>query len=316
MSLDRFQLVMHFFHFGDRPNFAGYRLAKIRLLTNHLNQIMEELYVPDKNLSLNESMMLWRGRLLFRQYIKNKRHKYGIKYSELCTSDGLILRASIYSGQSFDDDQSLGQSGAIVLNLMHEILDKSYHLFTDTYYNLVPLTHYLTSRSTYLTGTLRKDRVDNPKRVVNNGEVTWESNEEVSVCKWKDKRDVLAITNAHVPEMCDVTNRNGKTKKKPNLVRDYNNGMSGIDRSDQMLSYHSALRKTICSYKKVGIHMLEMLLANVHFLYRHSTPHSKTMNEFKEDIKWLVGELTVPKYNRPLANFHYFASIPPTDKNQ
>ena len=84
--------------------------------------------------------------------------------------------------------------------------------------------------------------------------------------------------------MGDVTNRNGKTKKKPNLVRDYNNGMSGIDRSDQMLPNHSALRKTIRWYKKVGVHMLEMLLANAHFFYRHSTPHSKTMNEFKEDI--------------------------------
>ena len=111
------------------------------------------------------------------------------------------------------------------------------------------ITHYLTSRSTYLTRTLRKDRVDNPKRVVNKklnkGEVTWESNEEVPVCKWKDKRDVLTITNAHVPGMGDITNRNGKTKKKPISVRDYNNGMSGIDRSDQMLSYNSALRKTI-----------------------------------------------------------------------
>ena len=91
-----------------------------------------------------------------------------------------------YSGQSFDDDQSFGQCGAIVLNLMHDFLDKGYHLFTGNYYNSVPLTHYLTSRSTYLTGTLRKDWVDNPKRVVNKklkkGEVTWESNEEVSVC--------------------------------------------------------------------------------------------------------------------------------------
>ena len=151
----------------------------------------------------------------------------------MCTSDGLIPRVSIYSGQSVDDDQSFGQSGAILLNLMHDFLDNGYHLFTDNYYNSVPLTHYLTSRSTYLTGTLRKDRVDSPKRVVNKklekGEVTWESNEEVSVCKWKDKRDVFTITNAHVPEMGDVTNRNGKTKQKPNLVRDYNNGMSGID---------------------------------------------------------------------------------------
>ena len=62
--------------------------------------------------------------------------------------------------------------------------------------------------------------------------------------------------------------------------------------------------------------MLEMLLANVYFLYQHSTLHSKTMNEFKEDTKWLVSELTLPKYNRTFANVHYLAPIPPTDKNQ
>ena len=131
MGRDRFQLVMRFFHSGDSPNFAGDRLAKIRILTNHLIQIMKELYVPDKNLSLDESMMLWRGRLLFRQYIKNKRHKYGIKYYELCTSDGLILRASIYSGQSFDDDQTLcmiSSTKAIIYLLITIII--RYHLLT------------------------------------------------------------------------------------------------------------------------------------------------------------------------------------------
>ena len=50
MSRDRFQLIMRFFHVGDMPDFAGDSLAKIRLLTNHLNQIIKELYVPDKNL--------------------------------------------------------------------------------------------------------------------------------------------------------------------------------------------------------------------------------------------------------------------------
>ena len=39
MSRDRPQLVMRFFHVGDRPNFAGARLAEIRILTNHLNLV-------------------------------------------------------------------------------------------------------------------------------------------------------------------------------------------------------------------------------------------------------------------------------------
>ena len=40
---------------------------------DHLNDTMKEIYVPDKDLSLDESMMLWRGRLVFWQYIKSKK---------------------------------------------------------------------------------------------------------------------------------------------------------------------------------------------------------------------------------------------------
>ena len=65
----------------------------------------------------------------------------------------------------------------------------------------------------------------------------WRRSDEVVVCKWKDKRDVLTITNMHQREIVDVTNTNGKVAKKPNIIRDYNNGMLGVDRSDQMLAY-------------------------------------------------------------------------------
>ena len=41
--------------------------------------------------------------------------------------------------------------------------------------------------------------------------------------------------------------------------------MSGIDRSDQMLSYHSSLRKT--RLEKVVVHLVELLLVNAHYLY-------------------------------------------------
>ena len=79
------------------------------------------------------------------------------------------------------------------------------------------------------------------------------------------------ISNAHLPQMVEVTNQNGKWMIKPNLVRDYNESMSGVDRSNQMLSYHSALRKTIRWYKKVGVHMLKILITNDHFFFRNTT---------------------------------------------
>ena len=77
---------------------------------------MREIYVPDKDLSLDVWMMLWRGRLIFRQYIKNKRHKYGVKFYELCESDGIVLRVSIYLGVPYQDIHGLRQTGAMKLN--------------------------------------------------------------------------------------------------------------------------------------------------------------------------------------------------------
>ena len=93
---------------------------------------------------------------------------------------------------------------------------------------------------------------------VEKGVMIWRSKNDIVVCKWKDKREMLRISNAHNPEMIKVSKRHDKEKIKPNIVQDYNNSMSGIDWSDQMLSCHSSLRKTLRWYKKAGVHILEI----------------------------------------------------------
>ena len=50
--------------------------------------------------------------------------------------------------------------------------------------------------------------------------------------------------------MVEVRNRKRKVMIKPNIVRDYNAGISGVDRSDQMLSYYSAVPCRICTKNK------------------------------------------------------------------
>ena len=242
-------------------------------------------------------MMLWHGCLVFRQYIKNKHHKYGIKFYELCTYDGLVLTVEAYGGQGFNDEHNLGQTAAVVLKLMNPFLNKGYHVFTDNNYNSVALTEFLSKQGMYLTGTLRKDRKGNPKAVtaakLKKGEMIWRIKDDVSVCKWKDKRDVFTISNAHSPTLIKVMNRLGKEKEKLNIVRDYNDSMSGIDRSDQMLSYHSRLRTNLRWYKKAGAHILEIFITNAFYLYRKFSSNNEIshLGEFREIIiKNLTGE--------------------------
>ena len=201
-----------------------------------------------------------------------------------------------YGGQGFIEEHNLGQTVAVMLKLMNPFLNKGYHVFTDNDHNSVALTEFLSKPGTYLTGTLRKDRKGNPKAVtvakLKKGEMIWRIKDDVSICKWKDKRDVLTISNAHSPTLIKVTNCLGKEKEKPNIVRDYNDSMSGIDRSDQILSYHSGLRKTLRWYKKAGVHILKIFITNAFYLYRKFSSNNEIshLGEFREIIKNLIDE--------------------------
>ena len=49
----------------------------------------------------------------------------------------------------------------------------------------------------------------------------------------------MFVSLALVPDLVEVVNKHGKAKLNPNVVQNYNEHMSGIDRSNQMLSYNS-----------------------------------------------------------------------------
>lgn len=45
-------------------------MDKVKLVVDHFNNIMTKIYYPEQELSLDEVMVLWRGRLYFRQYMQ------------------------------------------------------------------------------------------------------------------------------------------------------------------------------------------------------------------------------------------------------
>ena len=58
----------------------------MRFLIDALNQRYEVVYKPDGHLSIDESMIKFKGRLSFRQYLPNKPIKWGIKVWAMCES--------------------------------------------------------------------------------------------------------------------------------------------------------------------------------------------------------------------------------------
>ena len=107
MSQNQFQLLFCYFHLLDNSIPSADKLYKIRLILNHFNDIMQENYVPDKNICIDKSIMLWWGRLLFCQYIKNKKHKHGIKLYKLCETGSLVMKIKIYSRKLDETDNNV-----------------------------------------------------------------------------------------------------------------------------------------------------------------------------------------------------------------
>lgn len=85
--------------------------------------------------------------------------------------------------------------------------------------------------------------------------------------KWKDKRDVTYISTEFENQMVEITNKRGVAKQKPLPIVEYNKYMGGIDLQDQMMSYYPYLKKTLFWYKKLGVHILQLLLFNSYVIF-------------------------------------------------
>lgn len=78
-------------------------------------------------MALDESLTLLKGRLVFKQYIKSKRHRFGIKQYVLCDSlTGYVLDIVVYSGTNVDynRDDVLGATGGLVKTMMENYSGK------------------------------------------------------------------------------------------------------------------------------------------------------------------------------------------------
>ncbi|KAF6210263.1 hypothetical protein GE061_013367 [Apolygus lucorum] len=236
-------------------------------------------------------MAPWRGRISFRQYLPLKKHKYGFKLNMLTEPDSLIHRFLIYAGAADPDVSGEGHASKVVYKLMTALLGEGRAIYMDNFYNSVELASSLLDQQTYVTGTLRPNRKNNPRDLaackLKRGESTqrW-SQQGINVTKWKDKREVWTISSEFSGDMVTVSARRG-TAQKPSVVVEYNKRMGGIDQVDQNLSYYTAPHRSIKWYKKLGlhlielIHMLDLTVSNAWLLYRRQNPQSsKTLKQF------------------------------------
>ncbi|KAG8226635.1 hypothetical protein J437_LFUL005286 [Ladona fulva] len=203
--------VKRYLHFSDNSNYdpnnhPNQKLNKIWPVYERLNKKFQDAYTPERNVTIDESLMLYKGRLGWIQYIPMKRARFGIKTFMLCESkSGYIWSTIIYTGKGTLVDSDIPEQPVttqVVTALMKPLLNKGHCVTTDSFYTSPELANLLILQKTDTYGTtLRMNRkgvppnLKTPKKC-STGQLAAYRRGKVMVMRWKDKKDVTNFGKA------------------------------------------------------------------------------------------------------------------------
>ena len=175
---------------------------------NILTATFSRAFTPYQNICIDESL-LFKGRIIFRQYIPLKKAQFRIKLFCLIDKNGYLHSFRVYSGKddpiaNLNDNvppecTSMSVTSKTAVALLKSFLNKGYHLYVDNWYSSVPLLEYLREQKTMCTSTAKANRV--PKQLKNihvvKGQTAAISKGPILAQKLEDKRTVHILTTGN-----------------------------------------------------------------------------------------------------------------------
>ena len=310
MSRDRFLQILRYLHFADntqapRADSADYnKLYKLQPFLDLLIPKFQQVYKPNRQLAIDETLIKFKGKVHFRQFIPIKPGRFGIKAFTLAeSSSGYLLNSKIYTGKEGHGVQrDLGRKA--VMSVIEPYLDKGYYVFMDNYHTSVPLFEELEERKTLACGTVRSNRSGLPKEIcglkekkvkgLKRGESLFRQKGSVTCVTWRDRKpvSVLATTPTSKTDQSVVQRSvkvNGTWEKRdfarPGVINLYNTYMGGVDLSDQRAVSYAHLMRGLVWYFKVFFYMIEVCISNAYILHCKSPDHvSISSLQFRKSV--------------------------------
>jgi len=122
---------------------------------------------PGKFLSVDETLMGFKGRLSFKQYIPSKRCRFGAKFFVLVDYDTkFVVKLLAYQRKNTKyviQPAELGSGAAAAFSLINEFSGRNHVLVTDSWFSSPNFAAKLLENNTYLLDTVTKRRKNMPK---------------------------------------------------------------------------------------------------------------------------------------------------------
>ena len=320
MARDKFNLIWRYLHLtdNDAPAAEGDKLSKIRWFVDFLNDQFLSVYVPYGKYTVDESMVKFKGRLEFRQYLPAKPTKWGVKVWVLSESDtGYLSKFQVYTGRT-PGGQEHGLSHRVVTDLVDHLYGQYTQVYFDNFYTGTDLLTYLHARQVYACGTVRANRRNLPTALLPKNvrlqrhDYKVAQKDELSFVVWQDTKPVCVLSNFHDPAAVGAVSRRvrlgGGSQQVvvPAAVADYQKYMKGVDLLDQMVGYYMIHHRSKKWWRRIFHHLMMASAYNAYVVARDTNPEMvaaewPNYQDFLEGIiLWLVGD--VRSQRDPAAN--------------
>ncbi|KAK2702884.1 hypothetical protein QYM36_018532 [Artemia franciscana] len=323
MSRDRFISLRSFLHICydtlmiPKGEVGHDKLFKIRRLYDAFRENLKKNRQRNEIQSIDEQMIPFKGRIGFRQYLKDKPHSWGVKVFTGAGISGIVYDIEIYTGKGAVEISELGQGTDVVLRLVENLPRfMNFKLFFDNFYTGIDLIHKLrVEYGTESCGTIRSNRMRGAvldtnaymkKKGRGSVDFRFERHSEVSVVKWYDNKPVhlassyCAVTPIDKCQRWDGTTRKYVEVDRPRIVPDYNKSMGGVDLADMFLE----LYRTDIRSKKWYTRIMSKVKSSLETSDHESLESLTVMNEksvavLLDMLKDVIGSFKVPggKFN-------------------
>lgn len=286
MSRNRYKDIKKYLHFNnnnDIPDGCTDRCYKIRPLVDLFNKNFQQFGYFGCHYSVDEKIVEYFGKHPMKQFIRGKPIRFGFKEWALCDVSGYTYKFEIYQGrdETVKEEYKNWNLGAKVVLSMTEYCPVGSEIYFDNFFTDLSLMQELSRRKLCATGTVRMNRIPNcPLTSKNEWKKKEKGQTEVGVDRktgilalgWKDNNVVTVLSNSFGKYPTTAVKRRVKgmatTVQMPNVLRRYNNGMSGVDLSDWKTQRYRISIKGKKWYFCLFSHMLDVAIVNSHELYK------------------------------------------------
>ena len=286
MPRRRFEELRAFVHFNDntlmkpRDHPDHDRAFKVRLVLNHFNEHFLSALKPTQHQSIDEHMVKFKGHNILKQYVKGKPIQWGFKLWCRCDSKtGYLFEGDLYCGKKVGFvEHGLGEG--VVLQLTQKIESLGCQVFIDNFFNSPALQKLLSEKGILSAGTVRANRKHMPKsdvpsdKSIKRGDVVSFQSDGITLVKWMDNKGVFMLSNFLFaqPEHCIWRRKKGSREKEtvmcPDVVRQYNCHMGGVDLMDQKKeTYQFDNRSKLKYYLRLVFDLIDIAINNSYVVW-------------------------------------------------